>query len=794
MPEHLVPAGPPPTPALPPQHWVEAPAPVQQSRPPFERPLAAVRRYKFLILSVLLVAVAAGVVATRLVVPQYEVQAQVWIESGTPQQGQVGPIRSQGLLNDQAWVELFRSYRISDAVVRKLNLFLQPKDLKDTTVFTGFMLADRFVAGTYELEIDRSRKRWTLSHQSAALTETGTAADSVGARAGFKWLLPASAFAGSGARKVKFTVSTPRETSIALTNNLDPRLAEKSSFLWIKFRDRDGQLAARTLNTWVNEYVTVAGELKKRNVVEFANILSGQLMFSEKALHDAESALENFRVHTITLPTEGSPVAAGVEATRDPALRAFFEKKIEFDNLRHDADDLEKTIANAGEGVAPFEAALLIPSVAQSPGAEALRKAFKDLYENQAKLAALRLAYTDQMPQVQDLIKSVNNLKGQTIPHLARQLLEQLKQRQGEFDQRITGASRELQAIPTRTIEEMRLRRAVSIADGLYTTLKARAAEAQLAAAGAQPDVRVIDTAVAPLRPTKNTAPRIMMMAIVGGLAAAIALAILLDMVDRRFRYPDQATNELGLVIAGAIPKLPKGGIDNRSPEQVSQLVEAFRSLRMHVAQSGQAPFCVAVSSPSPGDGKSLVSANLALSFAEAGYRTVLVDGDTRRGALQEMFEIPRSPGLTDYLLRQADFEDIIYPTSHARLALVPSGQRQQRSPELLASSALAQLIKRLRESYDVLVFDTPPLAAGIDAYAISAAAGKMLMVLRIGKTERRMAAAKLIIADRLPIEILGAVLNGVQLEGEYQYYGYSAGYALAEPEPESEGEIVRTG
>ena len=328
------------------------------------------------------------------------------------------------------------------------------------------------------------------------------------------------------------------------------------------------------------------------------------------------------------------------------------------------------------------------------------------------------------------------------------------------------------------------------------TTLTAdalvRAAEAQLAAASAQPDVHILDTAVAPLRPTRNTAPRIMLMAVVGGLGAAFALAILLDLIDRRFRYPDQATTELGLVIAGAIPRLPKGGVDTSSPDQVSQLVEAFRSLRMHVAQASQVPFCVAVTSPSPGDGKSLVSANLALSFAEAGYRTVLVDGDTRRGALQEMFSIPRSPGLTEYLLGQSDIEDVIYPTSHARLSLVPCGRRQQRSPELLASSALPQLIKLLRDGYDVVVFDTPPLAAGIDAYAISAAASKMLIVLRIGQTERRMAAAKLQIADRLPIEVLGAVLNGVKLEGEYQYYGYSVGYALAEPETGTE--VVQTG
>ena len=459
-------------------------------------------------------------------------------------------------------------------------------------------------------------------------------------------------------------------------------------------------------------------------------------------------------------------------------MGAFFAQRSEYDNLRHDVQDLEKTINDATNGTTRFEAALLISSVATSPGGQALRQEFARLYDNQAKLVAARQAYTDDFPMVKDLITSLNILQTQTIPQLAKQLLTQLQQRLAEYDTRIAGASEELQAIPSRTIEEMRLRRAVSVAEGLYTSLKSSAAAANLAAASAQPDMNVLDSAVAPLRPMTNRTSRMLLVAVMGGLGAALGLALLLDMADRRLRYPDQATDDLGLVIAGTVPKIPKGGLDDRSPEQLSQLVESFRSLRMHVTQSGQPPYAIAVSSPQPGDGKSLVSANLAMSFAEAGFRTVLVDGDTRRGALQEMFGLPKSPGLTEYLLGKASFSDVVYTTPHNLLSLLPAGKRDTRSPELLASASLMELVAKLRASFDVLVFDTPPLAAGIDAYALSTAAGKLLLILRIGKTERRLAAAKLAVVDRLPIEVLGAVLNDVPLDGEYQYYGYSSGSA----------------
>jgi capsular exopolysaccharide synthesis family protein len=268
-----------------------------------------------------------------------------------------------------------------------------------------------------------------------------------------------------------------------------------------------------------------------------------------------------------------------------------------------------------------------------------------------------------------------------------------------------------------------------------------------------------------------------MAMALLAGLGAAVGLALLLDAMDKRIRYPEQVTNDLGLNIAAAIPKFPRGTVNTRSPEQIAHLVEAFRSLRMHVRHAGMTPITVAISSPQPGDGKSFVSANLAMSFADAGYRTILVDGDTRRGMAHEVFGLTIENGLTDYLAGMADTSQIIRPTSHERLAFVSCGRRRPNGPELLTSAALPRLVAELRSRYDVVLFDTPPLNAGIDAYAISSALSNMVVVLRAGKTERRLAAAKLLLADRLPINILGAVLNAVQLEGEFQYYGYASGY-----------------
>jgi capsular exopolysaccharide synthesis family protein len=189
-------------------------------------------------------------------------------------------------------------------------------------------------------------------------------------------------------------------------------------------------------------------------------------------------------------------------------------------------------------------------------------------------------------------------------------------------------------------------------------------------------------------------------------------------------------------------------------------------------------PITLTISSPSPGDGKSLIASNLALSFAEAGYRTVLVDGDIRRGSLHHTFGVERRPGLVDHLAGEATLTEILRPATHQLLTLVPCGSRRHLGPELLGSARMRELMGHLKGTYQVVIVDTPPLGAGIDPFVMSTVTGHLALVLRAGETDRQLAEAKLQILDRLPVRLLGAILNDVRLkEGAYKYYRYSYGY-----------------
>ncbi len=157
----------------------------------------------------------------------------------------------------------------------------------------------------------------------------------------------------------------------------------------------------------------------------------------------------------------------------------------------------------------------------------------------------------------------------------------------------------------------------------------------------------MLDPAVTPRRPDLEFGAAHHPARLHGELSGwRLRLAILLDQLDKRFRYPDQVTRELGLTILGAVPAMKRGKDGLQKPADASQTLEAFRSIRLNLAHSyGSGPVRLTITSPGPSEGKSLISSHLARSFAEAGYKTLLIDGDIRRGELHRTFSVEPAAG-----------------------------------------------------------------------------------------------------------------------------------------------------
>src|SRR2546426_7154871 len=524
--------------------------------------------------------------------------------------------------------------------------------------------------------------------------------------------------------------------------------------------------------------------------MELTKILGEQVQHSQENLRNAEAALQRFREETITLPSDRAAAGASVAGaggvgggagaaggTRDPVFGGFFDRQLRGEGARRDGGARGRLRAQAGASGLSAEAFSVVGSVQQNPE---LSEALKELTDKQAQLRAYRYKYSDEYPPVQRLLGEIATLQRQTIPGLARALAGQLAGKESELGRRVDADSRSLRQIPGRTIEEARLRRDASLAENLYTSLQQKYDEARLAEASTLADVRVLDSAVVPRRPVKNTAPRVILMAFVGSFALAVMGAVFIDRVDPRVRYYDQVSREMGLTILGAVPHLrPRAGLGRSGgahpPEDIAVVVEALRGacLNLVYAHGAEGPLLVTITSPGAGDGKSFLAANLARTFVEGGHRTLLVDGDNRRGVLHRRLAARRRPGLTDLLRGDVTFEAIAQPTPYPGCTLVGCGTRAHSAPELLGSEAMSQLIRHARRSYDVVVFDSPPLGAGVDPLILGTLTGSLVLVLRTGYSDRDVAAAKLEMLQRLPVRLLGAIMNDVPVGGAYRDYSY---------------------
>lgn len=767
-------------PELPPRRTFDRMPPEPEGGADWKRRLTALLRYKWLVIAGTALGTAAGVGATRILKPEYRAQATIWIQATDRRGIDEGPIRSGQLLESSAWVELLKSWVVLDEVVRELRLYLHPGSPNDTVALASFRLKESFRPGAYRLEADERGRNFTLSLAQGQTLQQGAVGDSVGVGLGFIWVPPVEVLSPKSA--IEFSVAPPREAAQGLAQSLRAQIDLNGNFLRIELIGSDPPRITGIVNAIVKRYVEVAARLKREKLTERSKILNEQLRYAERNLSAAEIALETFRVRTITLPADrGNPVTPGLVRTNDPVFMNFFEMKIEREQLRRDREAIERAMAQLPDSGRSGTALEVIGSVQRS---SELRQALQELTSKQADLRALRYRYTDEHPPVQRLLGEIATLERKTIPVLTTTLVAEIRAREVELDERIAASSRDLRQIPPRAIEEARLRRDVASAENLHTVLQQRYEEARLAEASSIPDVRILDVAVVPQRPIRNTAPRLILMGFLAGLGLTVVGAILLDRVDPRLRYPEQVTREMGLAILGAVPHVK--GHNGFSGEDAAHVIEALRSIRLSLvhAYGAAGPLLVTITSPGSGDGKSFIASNLALAFADNGHRTLLIDGDLRRGTLHRLLNASRKPGLIDFLAGNASRDEIVQATDYSSLWFIGCGTRTQAGPELLGSAGMSQLVTSLRTSYGVILVDSPPLGAGVDPFLLGTVTGNLLLVLRTGFTNRQLTEAKLDVLDRLPIRILGTVLNDVHPGRAYRYYGYAIrGYASEEEE-----------
>ncbi|HET8654082.1 MAG TPA: polysaccharide biosynthesis tyrosine autokinase [Longimicrobiaceae bacterium] len=760
--------------------WAAQPAPSEPKHGPgLQRFITALLRRKWWILGTGLVGAMLGYAGSHFVSPKYQVQSTLWVETSDKGSQQQGPIQQQELLQSAAWVNLLKSFVVLDSVVVEQHLYITTEDA-NRRAFAHFALENRFRTGKYRLEVAKSGGTFQLSADGTPI-QSGRVGEPIGEKLGFDWVPSADVL--SPGRSIDFEIVNPRDVSVRLAQELRTVMDASGHFLSLSLTGTSPVQASRTMNSVTKHFVNVAAQLKRAKLDELTGVLEHQVESTGKQLRDSELALQDFRIHTITLPTDQStPVAPGLESTQSPVMQRFFDMKIEREQIDSDIRSIDRVLAEAKNSGLSLDELLMIPSVSQN--APALKAAIEARISKRGELRELLHRYTPEYPQAQKLSQEIATMEGTTIPHLAGELRAQLLDREQAIDAQINSASNELQQIPPRMIEEARLERQVGLAKQLHADLKGRLQDAQLAAASTIPDVRVLDPAVVPSKPLSDPRPVFILLGLLGGLGLSGVGVTVLDRLDPRVRYPDEVTSGLGLSILGVVPSVLQAPSSDVAREATLYATEAFREIRLNLlhAQGASGPMMLTISSPGSGDGKSFVTSNLALAFADQGHRTLVIDADVRRGALNRVLGGERKPGLTDYLSGQVTQGDVVQGTGFRNVCLIASGSRMQHGPELVGSKQMADLLEDLKSRFDVILVDSPPLGAGADAFALGIQTRNLLLVLRAGATDRSLASMKLAIADRLPIRVVGAVLNGAPTETTpYRAYTYMRGYEAVE-------------
>lgn len=274
-----------------------------------------------------------------------------------------------------------------------------------------------------------------------------------------------------------------------------------------------------------------------------------------------------------------------------------------------------------------------------------------------------------------------------------------------------------------------------------------------------------------------------------GGFIVLAGLAILLDFADKSFRSPIEITQALGLPVLGHVPQM-KAGSKKEKTSAVDPAIctlegqnafgsEAFRSIRtgLYFRDTDSDNRVIQITSPVPGDGKSTVAANLAVSIAQSGRTVVLIDADMRRPRISKIFGLRNDVGLAQVLSGDANLRDALVEGPVGNLSLIACSSPASNPAELLAGEDFETLIATLRAKFEYVIIDTPPLLAVSDASSIAARVDAVLLTVRLRRNSKPLALQAAQMLEQIGVRPMGIVVNGITNSRSYEYrygqYGY---------------------
>ncbi|MCK4330083.1 polysaccharide biosynthesis tyrosine autokinase [candidate division WOR-3 bacterium] len=585
---------------------------------------------------------------------------------------------------------------------------------------------------------------------------------------------------------------------VALIGRLEVSPVRNTDILKISVKGKTPDEASVLTNTIADVLIELELATSRKEYSEQRHFLEEQMPIVKDRLASVEGQLKRFKERTglVDLSEE---------------TRQLTEKLLDFDKLY---GQVESELEYQKSRLASFEVNLeetqrtLIEKISQisSPYILELRSRLVELEttysmylvqglpKGNPKLISLRKSIDETKIK---LIEETNKIKDVEIPTLdplsySQKLVDEIvtlrinvsagETRLNVLGDAIKGYEERLKRLPAHELQLIELEREREINANTYKLLMERYEEVRIVEAGKISNVRIIDRARPPGSPVSPKKRLNLILSIIIGLLVGVGGAFVLEYTDNSIKTPKDIERYAGLPIIGSIPMLKRK--DNNKPILItdlssrSTLREALRGIRTNLKfiNPDKPIKTLLVTSPIPQEGKTSAAVNLAITLSQLGLKTLIIDADMRKSAVYKFLDI-EGKTLTEYLVSGGDIESIIHSTDIDNVSAIISKSPPPNPSELLGSEKIKDLLSDLKEKFDFILIDSPPVLTCTDAAVVASFVDAVLIVVKSHKTPRNALVQTKDIMERVRAKIAGAVLNmvptGRSSFGYYRYYHY---------------------
>ncbi|MBT4334038.1 MAG: polysaccharide biosynthesis tyrosine autokinase [Candidatus Cloacimonetes bacterium] len=612
-----------------------------------------------------------------------------------------------------------------------------------------------------------------------------------------------------------------------LKGNIEVDTERETDILIISFNSTYPLEAKEAANAAANALMQQDTDYARREFRNAREFLANQLDEHDRRLRSAEEELRTYKIeHGVSMLSEETQKL--IEQSSD--LTAMLSESVtELDVADNHLNFLKEELAEQDIFLADVNSVLSSPLLEQlkletvTLQTQYINFLTKSEYSpDHPELVALKSSIESAKLKLNEELQRILQVKsGSADPLMFRSsLIEKISTAQ--IDQNIKSSkvislrkaveqyNERMSQLPDTEVQLARLERNYKINEKTYTMLIEKYEEAKIAEKSKIGKIRIVEEARIPESPIKPNKRMNMMIAIVLGLGLGIGAALLIHSLDSKIRTFDDVRKFVSLPVLGTIPHIQSDdmeldnleqeissakGSDKDKYEQILQQVqarlitnyspksstaEAFRILRTNIISRKKNSDCTTllITSSGPKEGKSTIQANMATALAQMDAKVILVDLDLRRPMVHTILGFEKETGMSDFLMdKTTKIEDIIKPTNIKNLDIITSGIIPPNPSELLASKRMDDALRDLKEKYDYILFDSPPVIAVTDSMVMANKVDLLILAIRVDQADKNVVRRTKELLENIKVDITGVVINGIQPHRYYNSYEYNYYY-----------------